>query len=240
MALWAAIVAAPGELAASYRHLFEAQEEDPRAFYDACRVAFNATRRPELLLFLLARCAKAAVRYNARGEFNQAPDNRRRGARPGLVARRLHAAAALLRGRCTLQTGDYREALGAVAPGDVAYLDPPYQGVSGPRDRRYVAPLDLGGFLDALEAAAKAGVSFLLSFDGRTGGRAHGVALPAGLGLTRVELDAGRSSQATLLGRAERTVESLYLSPALLERLGGRREVAGHLAGAALTARLAS
>jgi DNA adenine methylase len=34
-----------------------------------------------------------------------------------------------------------------------------------------------------------------------------------------VELEAGRSSQATLLGRAEVTVESLYLSPALAERL---------------------
>jgi DNA adenine methylase len=43
------------------------------------------------------------------------------------------------------------------------------------------------------------------------------------LGLHLVELDAGRSSQATLLGRAEVTVESLYLSPALAERLSTHR-----------------
>jgi DNA adenine methylase len=34
-----------------------------------------------------------------------------------------------------------------------------------------------------------------------------------------MEIEAGRSSQATLLGRAEMTVESLYLSPALAEQL---------------------
>jgi site-specific DNA-adenine methylase len=37
--------------------------------------------------------------------------------------------------------------------------------------------------------------------------------------LRHVELHADRSSQATLLGRAEITIESLYLSPALAESL---------------------
>jgi DNA adenine methylase len=43
--------------------------------------------------------------------------------------------------------------------------------------------------------------------------------LPAKLRLTLVEIEAGRSSQATLLGRDEMTVESLYLSSALAEEL---------------------
>jgi DNA adenine methylase len=47
--------------------------------------------------------------------------------------------------------------------------------------------------------------------------------LPERLRLHLVELDAGRSSQATLLGRDEVTVESLYLSPALAEKLNLRR-----------------
>ena len=34
--------------------------------------------------------------------------------------------------------------------------------------------------------------------------------------MKKVELHAGRSSQATLLGRNDVTIESLYLSPALL------------------------
>ena len=51
----------------------------------------------------------------------------------------------------------------------------------------------------------------------------HGRPLPVRLGLQLVELDAGRSSQATLLGRDEITVESLYISPALAARLNLRR-----------------
>ena len=43
--------------------------------------------------------------------------------------------------------------------------------------------------------------------------------MPTKLHLTLMELEAGRSSQATLLGRDEQTVESLYLSPALAEEL---------------------
>jgi DNA adenine methylase len=43
-----------------------------------------------------------------------------------------------------------------------------------------------------------------------------GKPLPVSLRLERIEIDAGRSSQATLLGKDARTCESLYLSPALV------------------------
>jgi hypothetical protein len=62
-------------------------------------------------------------------------------------------------------------------------------------------------------------VRYLVSYDGRLGTRSYGKPLPAKLRLTLVEIEAGRSSQATLLGRDEMTVESLYLSPALAEEL---------------------
>src|SRR5262249_7606801 len=65
-----------------------------------------------------------------------------------------------------------------------------------------------------------AGVAFLLSYDGSTGERRHGEPLPANLGLRQLPVPAGRSAQATLHGREARTVESLYLSPALVDRLG--------------------
>jgi DNA adenine methylase len=50
-----------------------------------------------------------------------------------------------------------------------------------------------------------------------TGTKAYGPALPDELGMTRLLLHAGRSSQATLNGRTEATIESLYLSPGLAE-----------------------
>jgi DNA adenine methylase len=39
--------------------------------------------------------------------------------------------------------------------------------------------------------------------------------------LRHINVNTGASAQATLLGRDEETVESLYLSPALVDRLGG-------------------
>src|SRR5205807_711805 len=99
------------------------------------------------------------------------------------------------------------------------YMDPPYQGVSAGRDRRYAQPLELPAFLDALEQLNTRGIRYLVSFDGRTGARAYGEALPAALGLRQVRIHAGRSAQSTLSGRDEHTVESLYLSPALARAL---------------------
>jgi len=44
-------------------------------------------------------------------------------------------------------------------------------------------------------------IPFIVSYDGRTGNKRYGRPLPASLGLTHVEVLAGRSTQATLLGR---------------------------------------
>jgi DNA adenine methylase len=63
------------------------------------------------------------------------------------------------------------------------------------------------------------GIRFALSYDGMTGGKEYGPPLPEELNLTRLLLHAGRSSQATLVGRSEDTVESLYLSPGLAEEV---------------------
>jgi DNA adenine methylase len=64
-------------------------------------------------------------------------------------------------------------------------------------------------------------VSYIISYDGQTGGKTHGKLLPCRLSLKHLNIHAGRSSQATLLGYNHETVESLYLSPALVERLNG-------------------
>lgn len=124
-------------------------------------------------------------------------------------------SATPLRSRGTsLEASDVKATRDA-GPGDLVYLDPPYQGTSGGRDERYAATLDRDRFVTYLADLRSRRVPFVVSFDGRTGDKPHGEPLPRDLGLRHVELDAGRSSQSTLLGRAERTVESLYLSPDL-------------------------
>ena len=68
-----------------------------------------------------------------------------------------------------------------------------------------------------------------LSYDGRTGDKQHGEMLPDDLRLVHVEIDAGISTQYTLLGRYARTVESLYLSPALAHIINVREAIVGFM-----------
>ena len=221
MRLWSSIVNEPEEISAVYTRLWRSQLGREREYYTTVRRRFNETQEPYYLLYLLARCVKAAIRYNSKGEFNQSPDNRRRGMKPSTMGEHIGGASKLLRETTEITTGeDYRNVLAAVEPGDVVYMDPPYQGVCLDRDHRYKDKVGREEFVVALRDLNARSIPYLVSYDGRTGSKTFGDPLPDDLGLELVEVAAGRSSQATLLGRSEQTVESLYLSPALLAHPG--------------------
>ncbi len=220
MNLWRAIIESPGTIAIAYEKLWKSQLGRERAYYDTVRIQFNKTQEPHYLLYLLARCVKASVRYNSEGQFNQSPDNRRRGMNPEMMRRHILAASQLLRGKTKITIGDYRDALQTAVPEDIVYMDPPYQGVCANRDPRYIKLLDFEAFTATLRDLNERQTSYILSYDGRTGEKSYGKPLPKGLNLVHIEIDAGRSSQATLLGRNHNTYESVYLSPALVERIG--------------------
>lgn len=220
MDLWSTIIERPEQIALAYEKLWEAQRGREREYYDFVRSKFNETQKPQYLLYLLARCVKASVRYNANGEFNQSPDNRRVGMIPRTMRWHILAASRLLSVKATVSTGDFRDALKTASPVDIVYMDPPYQGVCANRDPRYSKLLDFDPFVASLRELNERKISFILSYDGKTGEKSHGKPMPKHLGLYRIEIDAGRSSQATLLGRDSNTIESLYLSPALLKRIG--------------------
>jgi DNA adenine methylase len=220
MDLWRAIINSPTAIASAYEALWKAQLGRERQYYDVVRDCFNKAHEPSCLLYLLARCVKASVRYNSDGEFNQSPDNRRRGMNPETMRWHIVTASRLLKGKTTICVADYQCALDEAEPGDVVYMDPPYQGVCTNRDPRYISLLDFEAFTTALRRLNQRAISFILSYDGKTGDRSYGKPMPKDLGLVHIEVDAGRSSQATLLGRSHNTYESIYLSPALLERIG--------------------
>jgi DNA adenine methylase len=221
--LWCEIIDRPEGIATAYERLWREQLGRERQFYDEARDCFNKTHRPDYFLYLLARCVKASVRYNPSGEFNQSPDNRRKGAEPSTMRARITGASRLLKGKTLLACADYKDVLSGVTARDIIYMDPPYRGVCRGKDKRYRGTLSFDEYLfvDTLRRLNDRGASFMVSYDGRTGEKTFGEALPQSLGLTRLEIEAGRSSQATLLGRNDITVESLYLSPALVDRLGG-------------------
>jgi DNA adenine methylase len=214
------ITESPTETAQFYERTWREQQGDSLGHFYRIRDAFNRTQDPRLLLYLLARCVKGAVRYNSEGFFNQSPDKRRQGVRPQTMRANILGVSSLLKGKTQFSATDYASVLEGARETDLVYLDPPYQGVSGNRDARYFSGICHDEFITALEDLNARGIPHLVSYDGRTGEKAFGKSLPACLELTRVELRAGRSSQSTLLGRNEVTYESLYLSRALRSTLG--------------------
>lgn len=213
------IINNPHDIADQYQQLWQAQLGQEKAFYNSIRSKFNKTHRPDYLLYLLARCVKASVRYNAMGEFNQSPDNRRKGRKPQSMRQEILGVSQLLQGKTLITSGDYSTILETLTQSDLIYMDPPYQGTSRNKDPRYYRGLDSTALIHFLVELNKRQSLFILSYDGRTGGKVHGVKLPAFLKLHRLEIYAGKSSQATLLGKNSETYESLYLSPALTQHL---------------------
>ncbi len=209
----------PEELGAFYEQLWNQQHPNSIDHFYRVREEFNRTQDPRLFLYLLARCVKGSVRYNSDGVLNQSPDKRRQGTRPETMRKNIMGVARLLRGKAGVTSLDYREVFKTVGQTDLIYMDPPYQGVCGNRDARYYSGISHEGFIEALEELTARKLLFIISYDGRRGDKTFGEFLPDSLDMTRIELEAGRSSQSTLLGLHEVTFESLYLSRALTERL---------------------
>jgi len=216
--IWRMVIEEPTSLADQYEHFWQSQMGNEKDYFNQVRKSFNKNKGPAELLFLIARCVKNSIRFNSNGEFNQGPDNRRLGMHPSKVRQEIFKINHFLKGKATVFGSDYREVLKNASSNDLVYMDPPWQGTSNNRDPRYAFTLNLDDLIEEMARLNKEKIPFLLSFDGECGHRSYGKELPAELQLKRVPLDAGRSSQATLLGRNEITIESLYLSPALLEK----------------------
>ena len=232
-ALWTEIIARPEQAAGRYREVWMGQKTGDGSYFNQVRARFNAGRDPVDLLYLLCRCVKNAVRFNGKGNFTQSVDKRRLGMQPDKMAAAMAGASALLRGRTQVAAGDWLDCVAGAEPGDFIYMDPPYLGTSEGRDRRYAEWMTSGRLVDGLRQLRARGLRFALSYDGACGDKVYGPPLPADLGMTRLSLHAGRSSQATLNGGADETVESLYLSPGLGEATGEvirmqKRPTTGH------------
>jgi DNA adenine methylase len=214
------VINQPENICDFYKKIWRGESEDALEHYYRVREDFNRTQDPRLLLYLLSRCVKGSVRYNSEGLFNQSPDKRRLGTRPETMRENIMGVSLLLRGKSIITSSDYRDILANCRPSDIVYMDPPYQGVCGDRDSRYLTGISFDDFVTELDQLNRRGIRFLISYDGRSGGRSYGEPLPDYLDLTLVEIEAGMSSQATLLGREEITFESLYLSKTLSKEAG--------------------
>ncbi|MDP3494088.1 MAG: DNA adenine methylase [Hyphomonadaceae bacterium] len=213
--LWTEIIERPDEVSARYRSVWEAQERSGSDYFNRVRERYNDHLDPVDLMYLVCRCVKNAVRFNAAGKFTQSVDKRRLGMRPEKMQAAVFGASHLLKGKTEVRVGDWLKTTADAKVADFIYMDPPYLGTTVGRDKRYASQLALVSLIGGLESLLARNVRFILSYDGMTGGKTYGDPLPQRLGLEHLHLDAGRSSQATLVGRDDRTIESLYLSPGL-------------------------
>ena len=120
----------------SYHDIWNGQLGNEEPYYYQIRDRFNETKQPEYLLFLLAKCVKAAVRYNAQGGFNQSPDKRRLGRNPSLMRDDILGVSQLLKGKIQLSK-TIEHVLNLATPNDLVYMDPPYQGTGLNRGFNY-------------------------------------------------------------------------------------------------------
>ena len=97
--LWDTIINNPKSIIKSYHDIWHGQHGNEEEYYYQIRERFNNTKQPEYLLFLLAKCVKAAVRYNAQGSFNQSPDKRRLGRNPASMRDDILRVSQLLKGK---------------------------------------------------------------------------------------------------------------------------------------------
>lgn len=213
--LWRAILDRPDYVARRYSEIWLGQTENAPDYFNDVRDRYNASGDPVDLLYLLCRCVKNAVRFNARGRFTQSVDKRRLGMRPGRMADAVRGASALLRGRTEVRAGDWLQTTDDARPNDFLYMDPPYLGTSEGRDKRYAEQMSQERLTAGLRVLRERKLRFALSYDGSSGGREYAPPLPPDLQLTRLQLRAGRSSQSTLNGGSAETIESLYLTPDL-------------------------
>ena len=209
----------PEQLYLTYKDIWQGQFEDGENninYFYKIRKEFNGgLRDPARMLFLLARVVKGAIRYNSNGEINQSCDKRRYGTKPEKVKINAYQISQLMNQRTEFSAMDYKEVLKQAEPGDLIYMDPPYQGTSNQdftRDNRYIQGVQFDDFAEALYDLEKRGIDFIISYDGMTGDKKIGQDLPESLGLTHLYVNAGTSAQSVLNGNRQTTFESLYLS----------------------------
>ncbi len=210
----------PSQLAADYRRIWDEQflygDNHAEHFYVVRDRFNNGQETPANLLYLIARCVKGAVRYGGNGKFNQSPDKRRHGTNPDTLEQNIYVISNLLKGKTSYFALDYHDVFEMAHPGDLVYMDPPYQGVTNVRDNRYFSGVPFDEFAEAIKVLNNKQVDYLISYDGVCGGKEYGEDLPESLGCKKVMLNAGLSSQALLLGKKSTTFEALYISESLI------------------------
>jgi DNA adenine methylase len=207
--IWKLVQDRPSDVADEYEKRWEELQIRKHLFFYEVRERFNSSRDPNDLLFLSRTCVNGLVRFNSKGDFNNSFHHTRPGISPGrfrrIVAdwnRALHEIIFLAQ--------DYRKTLEDCGPDDFVFLDPPYCGTRG----RY-RPLkpEITELVETLRNLNRRGAKWMLTLDGRAGGRTYQADIPHDLFAARFTLRTGTSPFPRVMeARVDSVEESVYLN----------------------------
>ena len=161
------------------------------------------------MLYLSTRCVKGSVRYSKSSNFNQSADKRRRGTNLITLANNLYTISSLLSGIPQFMSSNHKETLNLPNPNVLVYLDPSYQGATFSKDTRYYSGITYDELINYLKILDINNNAYILIYAGLCANKNYGKDHPKTLNSSKILLNAGLSSQSTLL-RKNRLCLNLY------------------------------
>lgn len=205
---WEMVKKNPKKLSNSYNDRWKKLQKEGHLFYYRVRERFNHCKNPEDLLFLTRTCVNGLIRFNANGDFNNSFHHTRKGIDPVCLEKIIIDWSERLQ-QAEFRVCSYLDLAQSMSEGDFAYLDPPYFHTKG----RYYGTLNYQEFISFLKALNNKGVLFILSYDGRRGGKDYKVELPKEIYKRKMLIKSGNSSFGKVInGKIEQVLESLYLN----------------------------
>jgi DNA adenine methylase len=206
--LWNMIKEKPLELCEYYSKLWHELNsiediEKRKEYYYAVRTRFNKFKCPKDFMFLSRTCANGLIRFNSKGEFNTSFHFSRPGINPdGLKDIVFQWSNLLNKNNVKFICQDYKN----INPlkDDLIYLDPPYANTKG----MYYGQIDYEEFWTFLSNQKS---TYVLSFDGKTGGKDMTYEVPPHIYDLHEYLYNGISGFGKIHKKQEYVSESLYI-----------------------------
>ena len=131
----------------------------PRIFYK-CRVEFNNTKDPLLLLFLSKTCLNGMIRFSKSGNFNNSFHHGRLGQKPDTFKKCVMRVTEVIKD-VNFVSGDALEVVQNVSGNDFVFLDPPYSSSTN----RYIENYSLEKLEILLEHLNSKGAKWICTYD---------------------------------------------------------------------------
>ncbi|MCA9346778.1 Dam family site-specific DNA-(adenine-N6)-methyltransferase [Candidatus Saccharibacteria bacterium] len=206
--LWNEIKNDPKSVIENYEKQWSKLQEIGHTYFYEVRDRFNKNKDPLDLLFLSRTCVNGLIRFNSKGQFNNALHHSRKGMNPQKFASIVDQWNQLLK-EYKISVGDYRKITETATKNDVIYLDPPYFN----NKNRYLENIDHEAFFKYLGELNKKSIRYVLSYDGHSESKNYDHPLPKELYKRHLKVHSGLSAFKKVQDKQKDNVhESLYLN----------------------------